>query len=121
MRGRGSARRALQHFDWIKQQMRRPVRPRLLEFESHLTRGCQTEPVSCDGRRQHVSADPFETLALTRSDEDARMKIEAVLARVIAPERGRLVLLGLGSESAHARARPVAGSRSIGRQARDKS
>ena len=48
------------------------------------------------------------TLALTRRDEDAGMKIEAVLARVTAPERGRLVLLGLVAQSAHARARTAA-------------
>ena len=88
--------------------MRRPVRPRVLQFEPHLTLSCQTEPVLCDGRPKHVSADSFEALALTRRDENACMEIEAVLARVTRSERGRRVLLGLGSKSAHARTRPVA-------------
>ena len=86
--------------------MRRPVRPRVLEREPYLTLGCQTEPVLCYGRPKHVSAHPFETLALTCRDEDAGMEIEVVLARVTASERGHLVvLLGLVSKSPHARRR----------------
>ena len=54
-RPRRQHREPLQQFDRIKQQVRRPVRPRVLEREPYLTLGCQTEPVLCDGRPKHVS------------------------------------------------------------------
>ena len=80
----------------------------MLEREPYLTLGGQTEPVVCDGWPQRVSAQPFEALTLTGRHEDARMEIEAVLPRVTASERGRLVLLGRIAASAPARARAVA-------------
>ena len=81
MRGRGGQHgEPLQQFDRIKQQMRRLVRPRVLQFEPHLTLSRQTEPVLCDGRPQRVSAHPFDALALTRRDEDARAASLVVVA-----------------------------------------
>ena len=66
--------------------MRRPVQPRVREFQPYLTVSGQMEPVLRDGRPERIPAQPVEARGLTRGHDDARMQIETVLARVAAPE-----------------------------------
>ena len=95
-----------QEFDRIRHQMRRPVRPRVPQFEPHLTVRCEAQPILRNGRPQHVTAHTLKALAIARWDADARVEVEATLPRMTAPGRGGVALADRVTTTANGCPRP---------------
>jgi len=107
-RPRCQHREALEQFNWVEEQVGGPVGPPAPESEPHLPLRRQTEPILRDGRPQRVPGHAFEALPLACGHKEAGMEVEAIVARVTAPEGPGLGCRRRVSASADARARPVA-------------
>lgn len=69
----------------------------MAQFQEHLARGGETNPVVRDRWTERIPADPFQAGAIARRHDDARMRIEAVSARAKGAHRDdQLLKLILG-------------------------
>jgi hypothetical protein len=103
--------------------VRRPIGPRLPQRDAHLAVVGQGEPLGRDGRSQDIAADPLEPIALPRRNDEPRMQVQPVPARMTrarwALDRGARVS---EASDASARVRPE-GDEPLhrrGRQARER-